>query len=155
MRQPNGFSTSMAQRADRLKEKAAAESVQQSLARVGIKLTLRGFLSGDYSPSTPATRCMRKNGIGLATNSWGADWNDGFGFLSQIVDAGVIRETGGSSNLSSNIPEVSQQLGHGGRRGRQGQARSDVPRHRQARDGGGGHLPGAVRQDPRRCAVNA
>ncbi len=39
--QPNGFSTNMAYRADRPKEKAAAESVQQSLARVGIKLTLQ------------------------------------------------------------------------------------------------------------------
>ncbi len=53
---------------------------------------------------------MKKNNIGLATNSWGADWNDGFGFLSQIVDGRVIRETGGSSNLSVRIPEVSTQL---------------------------------------------
>jgi peptide/nickel transport system substrate-binding protein len=109
--QPNGFSTSMAYRADRPKEKAAAESVQQSLARVGIKLTLRGFPSGDYfSQYAGNPPYMRKNAIGLATNSWGADWNDGFGFLSQIVDGRVIRETGGSSNLSVNIPEVSQQL---------------------------------------------
>ena len=42
------------------------------------------------------------------TNGWGADWNDGFGFLSQIVDSRVIRETGGSSNLSVTIPEVDE-----------------------------------------------
>jgi peptide/nickel transport system substrate-binding protein len=45
-----------------------------------------------------------ENGVGLATNGWGADWNDGFGMLSQIVDSRVIRATGGSSNLSVRIP---------------------------------------------------
>ena len=38
------------------------------------------------------------------TNGWGADWNDGFGFLSQIVDSRVIRESGGSSNLQRQHP---------------------------------------------------
>ena len=38
--QPNGFETKMAYRAERPKEKATAESLQQSLAKVGIKLTL-------------------------------------------------------------------------------------------------------------------
>ena len=39
--QPNGFATNMAYRAERPKEKATAEALQQSLARVGIKLTLK------------------------------------------------------------------------------------------------------------------
>ena len=39
--QPNGFDTNMAYRSDRPKEQATAESLQQSLARVGIKLTLK------------------------------------------------------------------------------------------------------------------
>jgi peptide/nickel transport system substrate-binding protein len=51
-----------------------------------------------------------KNDIGLATNGWGADWNDGFGYLSQIVDSRVIRETGGSSNTSVRIPAVDKML---------------------------------------------
>ena len=51
-----------------------------------------------------------KNKLGLCVNSWGADWPDGFGFLSQIVDSRVIRETGGSSNISVRIPEVDQML---------------------------------------------
>ena len=53
---------------------------------------------------------MKANKLGLATNGWGADWNDGFGFLSQIVDSRVIRETGGSSNTSVRIPEVDKML---------------------------------------------
>nr|BFE67234.1 hypothetical protein GCM10020092_005350 [Actinoplanes digitatis] len=53
---------------------------------------------------------MKANKLGLVTNGWGADWNDGFGFLSQIVDSRVIRETGGSSNTSVRIPQVDQML---------------------------------------------
>ena len=51
-----------------------------------------------------------KNNIGMAANGWGADWNDGYGFLAQIVDSRVIRETGGSSNSSVRIPEVDTML---------------------------------------------
>jgi peptide/nickel transport system substrate-binding protein len=109
--QPNGFEATMAYRAERPKEKATAESLQQALDRVGIKLTLRPFPQGDYfSQFAGNPPFMRANKIGLATNGWGADWNDGFGFLSQIVDSRVIRETGGSSNISVRIPEVDQMI---------------------------------------------
>ncbi len=109
--QPDGFSTTMAFRSDRPFEKATAEAFQESLARVGIKLDLKGFPSGDYfSQYVGLPPFVVKNGIGLATNGWAADWADGFGFLSQIVDSRVIRETGGSSNLSVRIPEVDKML---------------------------------------------
>jgi peptide/nickel transport system substrate-binding protein len=104
---PNGFETNMAYRAERSKEQNVAESLQQSLGRVGIKLTLKPLASKDYfslyvgKPDWPVA-----NGVGLATNGWFADWNDGYGMLSQIVDSRVIRATGGSSNLSVRIPGV-------------------------------------------------
>ena len=107
--QPDGFETNMAYRAERPKEKATAEAMQQSLARVGIKLTLKPFPTGDYFSLYAGKPSYRDgNNLGLMTNGWGADWNDGYGFLSQIVDSRVIRETGGSSNLSVMIPEVDQ-----------------------------------------------
>jgi peptide/nickel transport system substrate-binding protein len=105
---PDGFETNMAYRAERPKEKAVAEGLQQSLARVGIKLTLKAFPTGDYFAlyaGKPSYRDVQGK-LGLMTNSWGADWLDGFGFLQQIVDGRVIRETGGSSNLSVNVPEI-------------------------------------------------
>jgi peptide/nickel transport system substrate-binding protein len=108
---PNGFETGIGYREDRPKDKATAEAFQAALARVGIKLTLRGFPSGDYFAQfcgNPAF--VRSNGIGLCTNGWQADWNDGFGMLSQIVDSRVIKETGGSSNMSVRIPEVDKML---------------------------------------------
>ncbi|HYP46381.1 MAG TPA: ABC transporter substrate-binding protein [Propionibacteriaceae bacterium] len=108
---PDGFATNIAYRAERPKEKATAEAFQQALSRVGIKLTLRPFPQGDYfSAYAGNPPYVRKNNLGLAVNGWGADWNDGFGFLSQIVDSRVIRETGGSSNTSVRIPEVDKML---------------------------------------------
>ena len=109
--QPNGFETNIGYRAERPKEKATAEAFQQALGRVGIKLTLKPYPQGDYF----AQYCglppyVMKNKLGLCLNSWGADWPDGFGFLSQIVDSRVIRPAGGSSNMSVRIPEVDQML---------------------------------------------
>lgn len=104
---PDGFATKMAYRSDRPKEQATAESLQQSLARVGIELTLVPLPTGDYFSLYAGRPSYRDgNGLGLMTNGWQADWNDGFGFLSQIVDSRTIRESGGSSNLSVYIPEV-------------------------------------------------
>jgi peptide/nickel transport system substrate-binding protein len=109
--QPNGFATNIAYRAERPKEKATAEAFQQALSRVGIKLTLKPYPQGDYFSSYAGNPpYVVKNKLGLALNGWAADWPDGFGFLSQIVDSRVIRETGGSSNTSVRIPEVDQML---------------------------------------------
>jgi len=109
--QPNGFETNIAYRNERPKEKAAAEAFQQALEKVGIKLTPKGYAQADYFSSYAGNPpYVKANNIGLALNSWGADWPDGFGFLSQIVDSRVIRETGGSSNTSVRIPEVDKLL---------------------------------------------
>ena len=112
--QPDGFETTMAWRDDRPKEKAEAEAFQESLGKVGIKVNVRALPGGDYSSSTCGLPSyVVKNGIGLCANGWGADWNDGFGFLSQLVDSRVIRPTGGSLNTSVRIPEVDQMLDQG------------------------------------------
>jgi peptide/nickel transport system substrate-binding protein len=109
--QPNGFATNIAYRPERPKEKATAEAFQQALGRIGIKLTLKPYPQGDYF----AQYCglppfVVKQKLGLCLMSWGADWPDGFGYLSQIVDSRVIRETGGNTNLGVRIPEVDQML---------------------------------------------
>jgi peptide/nickel transport system substrate-binding protein len=109
--QPDGFEMNVAYRNERDAEKAVAESLQQSLGRVGIKLTLKGYAQGDYfSQYVGLPSFAKSNNLGLVVNGWGADWNDGFGFLSQIVDSRVIRETGGSSNISVRSPKVDQML---------------------------------------------
>jgi peptide/nickel transport system substrate-binding protein len=105
--QPNGFATSISYRAERPKEKAVAETLQQSLARVGINLDIKPYPSGDYYKLYAGKPDFAKsNNLGLLVNGWGADWPDGFGFLSQIVDSRTIRDGGGSANFSVRDPAV-------------------------------------------------
>ncbi len=107
---PDGFSTNISYRNERPKEKAVAESLQQSLAKAGIKVTLKGFPSGDYFKLYAGKPDYAKaNGLGLLVMSWGADWPDGFGFLSQIVDSRVIRASG-NTNLGIVDPSVDAML---------------------------------------------
>ena len=104
--QPNGFETNISYRPERPKEKATAESLQQALAKVGIKLTLKAYPAGDYFKLYAGKPDFAKaNNLGLMVMSWGADWPDGFGFLQQIVDSRVIRPAG-NTNLGIKLPEV-------------------------------------------------
>lgn len=105
--QPNGFATNYSYRVERPKEKAVAESLQQSLGKVGIKLTLKSYPQDDYFALYAGKPGFAKqNGLGLLANGWGADWPDGFGFLSQLIDSRVIRDTGGASNFSVRDPAI-------------------------------------------------
>ena len=109
--QPNGFATNISYRVERPLEKATAEAFQQQLAKIGIKLTPKGFPKTDYFGTYAGNPpYVKSHNLGLVVNSWGADWNDGFGMLSQIVDSRVIRDSGGSSNTSIRIPAVDKLL---------------------------------------------
>ncbi|GAA3093891.1 MULTISPECIES: ABC transporter substrate-binding protein [Nonomuraea] len=104
--QPNGFETTMAFRSDRPREKALAEAMQQALAKVNIKLDLKGFPASSYfSDYAGNTDYVKSNKIGLATHGWGSDWPDGYGFMQAIVDSRTIRKAG-NYNLSVKSPEV-------------------------------------------------
>ena len=108
--QPNGFATNISYRAERPKEKATAESLQQSLARVGIALTLKPYPTSDYFKLYAGKPDFAKaNKLGVLVYSWGADWPDGYGFLEQIVDSRVIH-TAGNTNLGIKIPAVDAQI---------------------------------------------
>jgi peptide/nickel transport system substrate-binding protein len=99
--QPNGFSTSLAYRADRTKETAAATAIQAALALVGIKLTLKGFPSGSYyTDFAGAPAYMSSHKIAMAMGGWGADWPNGFGFLDELSNGNSIAPTG-NTNISS------------------------------------------------------
>jgi peptide/nickel transport system substrate-binding protein len=109
--QPNGFTTGISYRAERPKEKATAEALQQSLARAGIKLEIKPYPLADYLKLYAGKPDYAKaNNLGLIVYGWGADWPDGYGFLAQIVDSRVIRSTGGNSNLGIKDPAIDQML---------------------------------------------
>jgi len=105
--QPNGFTTSISYRAERPKEKATAETLQQSLVKAGINLEIKPYPLADYLKLYAGKPDYAKaNNLGLMVYGWGADWPDGYGFLSQIVDSRTIRPTGGNSNLGVRDPAV-------------------------------------------------
>lgn len=108
---PDGFTTGISYRAERPKEKATAEALQQSLARAGIDLEIKPYPLVDYLRLYAGKPDYAKaNGLGLIVYGWGADWPDGYGFLAQIVDSRVIRATGGNSNLGIKDPAIDQML---------------------------------------------
>jgi peptide/nickel transport system substrate-binding protein len=109
--QPNGFTTGISYRAERPKEKATAEALQQSLAKAGINLEIKPFPLTDYGKLYAGKPDFAKaNALGLIVYGWAADWPDGYGFLAQIVDSRVIRATGGNSNFGVKDPEVDAML---------------------------------------------
>jgi peptide/nickel transport system substrate-binding protein len=104
--QPNGFATAISYRPERPKEKAAAEALQQTLNKIGVKLTLKPYPAGDYFALYAGNPAFaKKNGLGLISMGWGADWPDGFGFMGQIADSRVIRAAG-NTNLGVKDPAV-------------------------------------------------
>ena len=48
---------------------------------------------------------VKANNLGILVYGWAADWPDGFGFLSQIVDSRVIRDAG-NTNLGIVDPKI-------------------------------------------------
>ncbi len=106
--QPNGFSTKIAARADRPREVAAAEALQQSLQRVGIKTDIAKYPSGDYSSQYAGNpKFVKANNIGIMMLGWAPDWPSGFGFLSQIADGRAIKPNGGNyNNAELNDPAI-------------------------------------------------
>jgi peptide/nickel transport system substrate-binding protein len=106
---PNGFETKMSYRSDRPKEKLVAEAMQESLARVGIKLTLAGYPANTYTTDqfgSPAFN--KKEGIGLGTYGWHADWPTGYGYLQALTDKDMIVESGNANNSEFDDPQVNK-----------------------------------------------
>jgi ABC-type transport system substrate-binding protein len=65
--QPSGFSTNLAYRDDQPQETAAATALQAALARVGIKVTLKGSSTEDYyASSAGSTAYVNSHDIGIA-----------------------------------------------------------------------------------------
>ncbi len=109
--QPNGFSTVITYRSDRPKEVAAAQSMQASLARVGIKTTLHGFPTGTYDGNFAGVPKYEANhNIGISFYGWAPDWPDGWGYMYYIVDGSAISPAGNTNLSQLNDPKVNTLL---------------------------------------------
>ena len=104
--QPNGFTTTLAYRADSPNQTAAATAEQQALSRAGITLALQGYSTSTFDDllSTPAY--VHQHDLGLAINGWAADWPDGFGFLYNLTAGSAIQPAGNSNIEELNDPVV-------------------------------------------------
>lgn len=108
---PKGFTTTIAARGDRPKEVAAAQGIQQALAKIGIKAQISQFQSGQYFTSFAGSPSyMKSHNIGIAMHGWGADWPSGFGFLSQVVDGRSIKLAGNTNVQMTNDPSINALL---------------------------------------------
>ncbi|NKZ08415.1 ABC transporter substrate-binding protein [Actinomadura latina] len=102
---PDGFSTKISARSDRPKEVAMAQAIQQSLAKVGIKVNIVQYPAGDYfNKYVGVPKYVHDHGVGMMIWAWAADWPTGYGFLSQVVDGRAIKPSGGT-----NLSELNEQ----------------------------------------------
>ena len=104
---PSGFNTAMAYRSDSPDETAAATAIQASLAQVGIKVTLRGYPTGNYYTDFAGVPAyLAKNNISMAMGGWGADWPNGYGFLDELSNGNSIASTGNTNISMLNDPTI-------------------------------------------------
>ncbi|UQX87718.1 ABC transporter substrate-binding protein [Jatrophihabitans telluris] len=108
--QPSGFSTKMAYSTS-AHSKDVFIATQQSLARVGIKLTgAQQDSSNYYSTFIGSPANIKSQGLGLAVAGWGADFPTGFGFWNSIVYGKNLPATGNTNYVSLNDPKVNSIL---------------------------------------------
>jgi ABC-type transport system substrate-binding protein len=104
--QADGFSTNLAYRDDNPQETAAATALQAALARVGIKVTLKGSATDSYYNSAAGvTAYVHSHGIGIAAGVWQGDWPNGYGFLDSLSAGNAISPTS-----NTNIAELNDSV---------------------------------------------
>jgi len=108
---PSGFSTGITYRSDRPKEVAAAQAMQASLARVGIKLSLHGFPTASYTSNFAGVpRYVHRHDLGIIVYGWAPDWPDGYGEFYYIADGSAISPVGNTNLEELNDPKVNSLL---------------------------------------------
>jgi peptide/nickel transport system substrate-binding protein len=111
---PNGFSVNMAVRGDRPNDVAGATSVQASLKKVGIKVSIQRYPAGKYfSDYAGAPAFVHSHNLGLMVMAWGADWPTGYGYLYSIVSGNAIVASGNSNLPELNDPQINSMLDNG------------------------------------------
>jgi peptide/nickel transport system substrate-binding protein len=108
--QPNGFSTSVAY-VNQGTGGARAAAIQEALGRVGIKVTPKaGEADTYYTQYIGSPDSVKKNGLGLMTAGWGADFPTSEGFWFSIAHSKANNPTSDSNYVNLRDPKVDQLL---------------------------------------------
>ncbi|GAA1461387.1 ABC transporter substrate-binding protein [Nocardiopsis exhalans] len=103
----DGFSTTLAVRAESANDVQTAEALKEALARVNIDVTIESFPAADFFGQYAGSQdYVRENDIGLSVSGWGPDWPSGYGFASKITHGDAIMETGNFNTAELDDPEI-------------------------------------------------
>ncbi|MFJ5230869.1 ABC transporter substrate-binding protein [Kitasatospora sp. NPDC088391] len=103
---PDGFSATMAVRADNSKDMAAAAALKDSLGTVGISVTVDTFETSKYSSTVGTPEQVKAKNYGMIINGWLPDFPSGGSFLQELADGHRIRATGNYNLPGINDPEI-------------------------------------------------
>jgi peptide/nickel transport system substrate-binding protein len=104
--QPNGFSTNLAY-VNQGTGAPRSAAVQEALARVGIKATLKaGEADTYYSQYIGVPSSVKNNKLGLMDSGWGADYPTSNGFFYPIAHGKAKYPNGTSNYVSLDDPKV-------------------------------------------------
>ena len=107
--QEDGFSTTIAVRDTSERDIDTAESLQESLGRVGIELEIEQYPAAQFFGQYAGSQdFVRENDIGMSVSGWGADWPTGYGFASAITHGENIQETGNYNTAELDDPEINE-----------------------------------------------
>ncbi|WP_369261020.1 ABC transporter substrate-binding protein [Streptomyces sp. R35] len=96
---PDGFDAVIG--TQRGKFRLVADAVAESVARVGIRLTVKELdVASYFSLGAGHPETIREHGLGLVVTDWGADFPTEYGFLAPLVDGRQIKRNGGNWNIS-------------------------------------------------------
>ncbi|MFE2634417.1 ABC transporter substrate-binding protein [Streptomyces scopuliridis] len=102
---PDGFSTTIVVRNDRSTDVAAAESLRDSLAKVGIKTEISQFGRQIYD-TIGSPKAVKDKGYGVILTGWGADFPSGRNFLQPMADGRWITPSGNLNYAGINDPAI-------------------------------------------------
>lgn len=94
---PNGFSTTIAVRNNKPVEVATAESLQASLAKVGIKVDIDQYDGAQTSGIIGNPTVVKQKGYGIIIMGWGPDFPSVQGFGQPLWDSSYILESGNNN----------------------------------------------------------
>lgn len=94
---PEGFKTRIAVRNNKPVEVATAESLQQSLAKVGIDAEIDQIDGAQTSGIIGSPKTVEDKGYGIIIMGWGADFPSGQGFSQPLVDSRFILKSGNNN----------------------------------------------------------